>query len=693
MKNFICFTLVMCSTFCFGQDHWINYTSNNKIFDIEVTDEGIWLGSEGGLGYFDITTGDEEYFNSGNSLIPSNRVVDVLYKAEDGDLWATTWQGICKINKSEMTVGPVISGPMRENLDGKIVVAGADNLYVQDEDMNFKTIEYPDLSVEINGLEVDQVTGAIYVNVINYFAESYLAEWLDGEWTILIEGFINESSMTLDKDNRLWYFHRDGLQYLEDGVWTLIPGTAEESPNFIPKLYVNNENEVVIAMTKYQECLELKVWNGVELVDLNYTNGDCSEFYFVGPAERESDLYYGSHTTKGLFRFRSDVIFDFMQLTQSPLIYNDVNNTLHLDDGSHIVIYKDKIHEIDAGNWTEISVPEDLDSDIQKGYLDEEDDLWIHSDNFLWELKDGEWTNMALPPEVNDKLNLMAVGENGDVWIQSKLNLARYRDGVWDVFNTMDHGLTSTIFRDMVVDPDNGDLWVSSFDGVQHFDGTTWQSYDTEPTSQFFDLALGLGGAFAIKNSQIFFLQNGVFESIPFPDEGEHNGFFSEIAYDATNDRLYLSGVLSLAIFENDEWTVHTSANSGLYSSGNNDIRVDNDENLWLSGSGGGLCVFNPEGITTLSIEEEDGKAFASDTKVYPTLLSDNFFFVESGKSGRYQVLVSDMSGRVIYNREHLMTQGLPERIILSKAENGLMFVSILSSDKVISRRVYSFRN
>jgi len=685
MKLSITTLLLILSQLILAQDSWINYTNNNNISDVVEIDEGFWLGSDGGLCYYNNESGEEKYYNRGNSIIPSNRIVDLFYDSNQ-DLWISTYEGICLISDGEMTLGPNISGQLNESLDGKIIVADSDSLYIQEEGFQFKTIAYPSYSVTVIGLEVDQESGAIYVNVINYFTESYVAEWNDNEWTYLFNEYVTETAMVLDQLNQLWFFSYLGLQYFKEGVWIVIPDSGEESTFNLPKLFVNYDNEIIISLKS--DCIREKIWDGIAFEEIDNFQDDCSNYIFIKPSDKDSDLYYGSDFDKGFFSFDSDGPSDFEPLNQSPLFSNNVLNTLHLSDGSHIIIFNERIQQLKSGIWSEIDLPDDLNANIKKGALDENENLWIFTKDFLWSYKDSEWVKISPPIEITDYLSYMDIGKNGDVWIQSRENIARYKDQQWTVFTSIDHDITINTIRDLEINSENGDLWVSTFQGVRQYDGQAWVSYNFEPINHAFGLSSGNAGMYTVTNSGIMYMEDGEIDSIPFPDNGSYNVFYSKIEYDSEEDKIYLAGSRELAIYQNNEWTIYDSSNSGLYTSSNNDIRLDNDGNLWMSGNNGGLCIFNEEGITTLSIGEEDQVEFVSAFKVYPTLISGDYFYVESEKDGKYQIMVSDMSGQILYNQEHQLIQGKPAKIKLSDKNTSLIFVSIDDGHTIISRKI-----
>jgi len=689
-------TVLLLCTFqlCYSQDYWINYTNTHKINDVVETDQGFWLGSDGGLCHYNTETGKETYYNKGNSLIRSNNVIDLLHQ-NDGSLWIVTDRGLSRMKDDVLTLGdPNLKGKLLETLDEKVVVATNKGLNFHEEGMEFNFVEYPVVAVELGMAEIHPETGDIYVFGVNWYSESFLAVWNDNEWTILFSEYTH-GSMVMDKNHKIWrYTYNEGLQYFENGDWNIVSGgiLPEEMRN--PQLYVNQENQILIENEVFEDyhliCKTLYVWNGESMEELNYDEDTCPELhYFIKPSDDESNVYYASSRDEGFYNFTTNEINEPKRLAQSPMVQNNVVNTLHLSDDSHFVIYNDAIRHIKFDIWSEVSIPDEISGSIKEGFLDDLENLWIMDDNFLWTNQEDTWTKLTLPGEITEQLENAAFGDNGDIWIQSNQIIARYRNDNWEIFNSIDHGIPSGNINDMKVDPGNGDLWVTSSFGVRQYDGQTWESYTPDTYDNAYGIAIGNGGAFIRFNNLIRFIENGDITMISVPPEDFYHGFASKLMYDSEQEELYISGYDKMAVYHEGQWTIYKNSDSGLYAGQTNDIALDNNGNVWLSGHEGGISVFNKNGLIALSDENEIWNEISPSIQVYPTLLSQDQFFVESDVSGLFQIMLTDINGQVIYNQKQRLLKGLPKAIDFTSGNNKLILISIGDGTSMITRKIF----
>lgn len=685
MKLFYTCVLVLVCQLSYSQDQWLNFTNNYTVTDVVETEEGYWLSSSGGLCYYDFDSGDETYYNRGNSEIPSNDIQDLILDSNN-ELWLTTSLGITKFANGTFEAGPTnLRGMLRETLDGKIIVANFDSIYVQTEGMNFETIAYPLYVAGIGGLEVDQETGAIYFNAINYFAETYIAEWENDAWTILFSEFIYESAMTLDHNNQLWLLTSEGLSYYDQGIWTSIPEVLESDAFTNMKIHVNIDNHVIIETS--DECPELLKWDGTSLSDIDFTKDVCTDCQFIKPSDMDADLYFAANRKNGFYSFLVDDTNEYQPFSQSPLYYNTVMNSLHLTDDSHFLIFYNKIQQLKNGNWEEILLPDDLTSQIRSGHLDASEVLWIHDDYFLWYYENESWTKVLPPATLTDKIQLMATGPTGEIWIQSKLNIARYQDESWQVFKAIHHNITSSIIKDLQVDPKNGHLWVTSFQGIRQYDGQAWTSYTIEPNNQIFRMAISNEGVYVRSSYGLYYLEDDMIDSIPMPDEGYFGAFELNMTYDLNEEKLYLTGTNALAVYQNDVWTSYTTIDAGIYNGYSNDVRLDPMGNVWLSGNEGGVSIFNAEGVSFTSVKEEV-KPTALPVKIYPTLITEGHVYLESELSGDYQILISDMIGRILFNKSMYLGQQQTQELLLPTLNRGVFLITVLKQGQSNTKRI-----
>ena len=685
MKYFAsCFFLLLASL-NFAQDKWINYTNNFTVTDVLETEQGFYLASSGGLCQYDEGTGDEVYFNRGNSNLPSNQVNDLLLDSA-GDLWITTSLGICKMNNGDFERGPTkLRGIMRNTLDNKIVIANYDSMYIQREGMNFDKIAYPATVAAIGGFEVDKETGAIYFNAVNYFAETYVAQWKDDEWTILFSDFIYESAITLTPQNQLLLINTSGLFDFENGNWNLIT-EVEDNDGFAPfGMFVNKDDEIIISYNS--QCPKLQKWDGNTLSKIDFIRDDCEDVRFISPSKLNSDLYFAHNQENGFYTFSASTINEYQAFSQSPLRGNGVKQTLHPKDSTHYIIYQDQIQQIKSGNWFDIPLPAEISGFIRTADLDPEDNLWIHDISVLWKRENNAWIKINPPSEITDAIDLMEIGPDGEVWIQSRLNIARFQDSEWEVFKTIDHGLTSSIIQDLQVDPSNGDLWVSGFQGVRKFDGQNWIPFEIGPINHMFRSAIGPEGIFVNFNYGIANIKDNQVDTFSKSADGYFGTFNAELIFEQSEEKLYITGTDILGAYHEQQWQTYSTLNSGMYNGSSNDISIDLRGNIWMSGSGGGIAIFHPEGI--ILSNRPVPYNFSSSIKIFPTLLRGNEIYIQNEKEGEYQIVISDSIGRILMNRKQYLHSNETNTVQLPRFSRGLvLFVTLRNGETTATQKV-----
>lgn len=666
-----------------AQNNWINFTNNYSVSDIIESEQGAWLSSTGGLCFIDSMTQEETYYNRGNSNIPSNTLNDILLHPSN-ELWITTSNGICRMRNGTFELGSKkLNGVMHLTKDEKIVVFNNDSLYIQTDGMEFRKIAYPWYVAAFGGIEIDS-EGAIYINAINWFAETYVAKYTNNQWEMLFSDYVYETSITLDHNDQLWFMDSEGLKYFEDNAWVKAFDIDSFDSFATPKLHVDKDNTILIELS--EQCPRLLRWDRSNLTEISFTQDECKYSRFVKPSSSQSDTYFAYNLRNGVYQFTSQDIGPYKNYTQSPIYSNRVTATAHGSSEDHYIFSFNKIQKFKSNEWTEIALPETFTGGIQFGFI-ESDIIWICNLDQLWNYKNEVWNEISLPFNINGEIKTMEVGTNGDVWIQSDLKLALYKNQAWQVFETRHHGLTNSSIKDMRVDPKNGDLWVASFQGVVKYDGNTWTSFDFPVSNLIYDLAIAEKGVYALNYQGIFFIENNNTTLIPMPTIGEYNSFTSKMLFNDALDELYLTGTDHLAILKNEDWEVFTLENSNLYSGYSNNISLDPNGNLWLSGSNGGLSIFNAQGIN-LSTKEIQNKLPQNFIELYPTLLNGNEVFLKSKNTGVYTVEVYDLQGKYLNSSSVKLVENTVFTYTLPQSNSQGLLVIIKQEDKFLSQKL-----
>lgn len=664
-----------------AQDQWVNYTNNYVVTEIIENDDELWISSYGGLAHINQSSKEEVYFNRGNSNIPSNWVNDILLHPNN-ELWMTTSLGICKLNNDQFEMGSEkLTGNLEITPEGKIVVANFDSLYIQVEGMEFEKIAYPNYVAGIGGFEVDE-DGSIYINIINWFAETYVAVYENGSWDILFSDFIYESAFTLNSKGTPYLATGEGLFYYKVNDWLEATSFTNIDLFSINDLHVDANDNFLIEVKS--ECPKLLKWDGEDLTEIEFIQGECNYTQFIKPSVIENDMYYASNTTKGIYTFTPDEIGEFQEYSQSPCYTNHIVTTLHPNDGSHLIIFNSKIQRIWQGEWSEVFLPADFSNYLIHAYL-KDDEIWIASQENVWFQKNSDWNSLVLPNSLTGEIEFMVIGENGDVWIQSGTIIYRFNNDEWTSFDAGDHEITNSIIQDMKVDPFTGDLWIATFLGVRQYDGNTWKRYDFSPVNHTFQLALSSEGTY-VRADGLYLIYNDEIFEITQPPIGVNNSYGSDMKYDFEGEQLFIGANNNLAVRKNQEWKIYNTTNSGVYNGYSNDLQLDNNGNLWMAGSQGGIDIFNPEGVILSSNDFLNPKQEIQ-VDIYPTILETNTFFIESSEKGEYQLTIVDQLGAIVKRK----TVFLSDNVIsceIPEVASSIIYVIVENEKGLVTKKL-----
>ena len=163
--------------------------------------------------------------------------------------------------------------------------------------------------------------------------------------------------------------------------------------------------------------------------------------------------------------------------------------------------------------------------------------------------------------------------------------------------------------RDIEVDA-NGGIWTSFYSiGVLHYDGATWQAYNTTttgnllPTDSVSSLYIEPGGAIWMltrygltrKDSSGFsFYSAGSFYPLPI-------SFFTDMT--VARGQVFISSISGVLVYDigSATWQSFNQFNSLLPSNQVGSLYTDQTENVWVS-TGGGFVIWSANGMTPFTI-------------------------------------------------------------------------------------------
>jgi len=115
MKKSITLLFLFISFSISSQPLWINYSNDGKINDMDLENDLLWVGTDGGLIKIDVQTGEKEIFQAWNSGLRGTGIGQVEI-ADDGTKWlggvngglfkfdGTNWEHFYYINTGDTLI-------------------------------------------------------------------------------------------------------------------------------------------------------------------------------------------------------------------------------------------------------------------------------------------------------------------------------------------------------------------------------------------------------------------------------------------------------------------------------------------------------------------------------------------------------------------------------------------------------------
>lgn len=143
-----------------------------------------------------------------------------------------------------------------------------------------------------------------------------------------------------------------------------------------------------------------------------------------------------------------------------------------------------------------------------------------------------------------------------------------------------------------------------------------------------------------------------------------------------------------MATYENGVWeNIYSTQNSALYNGATNELTIDKQGNLWLSGSAGGLEVFNTEGVI-LSVNQAEQAEKDLFIEVYPTVLLGENLFVKALKGGLYNVQFHDINGKMLKNDRISLLENSVTAYQLPSISKGIYIITFFYNGRCISKKL-----
>lgn len=303
--------------------------------------------------------------------------------------------------------------------------------------------------------------------------------------------------------------------------------------------------------------------------------------------------------------------------------------------------------------WTTLTtansdLPDNTINDIAR---EENGTLWIATNNGLAKLNDHEWTiynnsNSALP--VNN-IKCITIDETGNKWIGTwGGGLVKFDNSNWIIYNTSNSQIPANGINAVTADS-NGIIWVGTFsNGIGLLDNGNWTNYNTSNSALQSNDVRAI--AFDKNDNTWIASSNGIVRvngnAWTFINHSITGFPFQSVNDIVCGDKIWFASDNGLIEFDGTHWLSHRVDNSSLPVNDTRAVAMDEKLNIWIATAGGGLAIYNSEGIT-LSVE--DTEAALNSMSVFPNPSNGEVKFnFTTRESSDAELALYDLQGRKV---------------------------------------------
>jgi len=624
---------------------WRNYTNGETIQSITEEGNFLWVGTQGGLVKLNKTTSQQEFYNKGNSILPSNFITSVAVDP-DGWKWVSTYNGLVKFKDNDWYLYNTTNSGLPENKLLCITIDPSGNKWIGTLDSglvkfdNTKWTIYNKsnsaltsnmiicLLLENNNLWIGTSSGLIRKtgNIFSQISDfqnnniTCLAKDLNGYfWIGTLSSLFRYNGTTIDRSFTIGYVSALTVDN-HNVIWA--------APNVIDPGYgggivnVDSAGNIITYNTSINNLLTYHYVSAISIDEFGTKwIGTGYGFYkFTDQGEKifMSNSSLGNKEVKGLLIDKNNSKWFYLSeptpLSGEPIprgylslfdnnnwsIYNYKNSSVPYDGVFTVAessqsgsIYVSAGYGIPSflyrllnGVWTNITLPQTQYNTIKFMWYDSLTELlWVdflYSANKYTFLYNGSsWSQVNNIP--GGAINKMKRRDNV-IWIATSQGLIKYKDSVYTIFNNSNSGLLNNNVTSVDFDS-HGNVWVSTGAGLAKYDGANWTTYNATNSPLTCDNLSSL----AIDKTDNIYM--GTVQTTSYPT----------------------ISAIGLVKFDGKNWSIFNSTNSGLndityrsvlnsiyyYSLEDiNDLAIDSTGKIWIA-SDGGVSVYDKDGIPT----------------------------------------------------------------------------------------------
>lgn len=630
MRKTLFLLSILLSSSCIAQQ-WVNCTSGHRIKDIVYEDNIIWVATTGGLVRNNLTDNASQFFNRGNSPIPSNNMFDVELDTS-GTIWMVTDRGAAKFDGNNWALFYEKNGILQLDHENNMLIVETDSLHK----WNGETFESTSLPFDqyylLTDVEVEASTGDLWLTyytfgvyvVIKYNATEFTMFNHQNAPLPFESPMLNP--LLIDSENQLWAGNQGGLFRYVDSTWQSV---TEFIPTFpsgrVTALELAPDGSIwaIVAQGLINAGQLIKIENDTTITFFEFPEALATDnrVQALEVIDKPSmPLLLGSEYF-GLWQYDQNG-WGKRSTDQSPALSNNVSHLFtsgeaaFISNGNNTAISERAIFSITEGEWlfyddgpftlSELNYPRLL----SKG---PNDTLWVYSGATLFAYLNEEWYPANIPDiieDVDEMNSLMHYTPTGERWLlQNGNNYLFYEsEQGWQAFDQDNHGIEYGGYNHFFNHPQTGDFWVATVSGISRYDGLEWHKIKPNdlglPSNWVNGMAVDANGiVWATTSHAVLRIEDNTPEvfTIGIPDNP--NRFFGALTLDSL-DRLWVGMNDAIALYNADHWEVLDIYNSGVPNSRISALDFDTQGNLWIGSTHGGFAIFNPNGLPNYLLDD-----------------------------------------------------------------------------------------
>lgn len=630
----VLYLLFFCISFQSQAQNWVNCTSGHFVNDLHFHNGILWSATTGGLVKDDLSGNTPQFFNRGNSPIPSNTVKSLEIDADE-NLWLSTNRGTAVFDGNDWQLFYDKNGLLQLDNNGKMVIATTDSLHWWDG-QSFESMDVPNGSFfSITGFEIDPSTGDIWTTYYG-FGQYAVYKYDGSEFTIYTAQNSNlpfesaaHNPLVIDSDNRVLVGTSSGLFRFENDSWILLSDVIQDFPagatiglgsDELGNIWVS-----LISAWPEEDGYLIKINADDEIESFPFPS-----FFSSYPIIQTFEVIYEPTPAIfvgtprfGLWKFDLND-WNQIQTDQSPAQTNHITQIFvdgsrtYLQLGNNLTNDQNAIFSITEGDWLYYN-SDNLPFAFNQNYTPTvvtkgpNDTLWMHTGDSLFAFINDEWYFPSFPDILNDveEINSFIHFEpDGKRWLLERWQsyIFHETDQGWDVFEKEEHGVSSGAYNSYFTHPQTGDFWIASPNGISRYDGQDWTTFHPQDfgwgPNQFSNMEVDANGVvWANTYKTIFRIENNIPEVFAEEIPGLPNAIFYGLTLD-DDGGLWIGLGGALAYHNGSDWQIFDNTNSGIPNGLIRELKFDDLDNLWIGSLNGGFAVYNPNGLPDFLLDD-----------------------------------------------------------------------------------------